>query len=400
MIYRKFMVFMPIVVFAIACTPTREGNTSAASVHERAVVIDTHSDFLDRSEIDGSGLNDDVPEAQTTIRKMQQGMVDAQFFAIFVPPAFEEYGFTRRTNELIDRFTSEVDTNSQHIEFVTDTGGIQRLANSGKIAALIGIEGGHSIENDLANISRFYDRGVRYMTLTWANSNDWAGSSGDDSRSSGLSSLGVQIVHEMNRLGMMVDISHSSDATFWDVMSTTRSPVIASHSSARGVANSERNLSDEMIIAMADNGGVIQVNFHPAHLDADFGQRRIALLEGAESQFEALNLQYGNNPIELDKKMFALEKTLERQLSPPNMSRIVDHIDHIVGLVGVDHAGLGSDFDGMGATPEDMEHIGKIANITEELLRRGYSIADVRKILGGNFLRVFSENETIAKESR
>lgn len=390
------------VVFVLAgglmlATGCRQAETDAMALHKSAIVIDTHSDFLDRTAIDGHSLRDDVDGAQTTLSKLRAGDIDAQFFSIFVPPAYESYGFKKRTDELIDRLEKEVDLNAQAIEIVASVTGIERLANSGKIAALLGIEGGHSIEADVSNIDYFYDRGVRYMTLTWANTNKWADSSGDEPRWGGLNDIGRAVVRRMNKRGMMVDISHVSDETFYDVMATTTSPVIASHSSARGVMNHKRNMSDEMIKAVGKNGGVIQVNFYSKHLDQAFADQFDAAMEKNAKNYQALTEQYSDDLIEQDKQLWAFEKALESQLTAPPASMIVDHIDHIVSVAGIDHAGLGSDFDGMGAPPEGMEHVGKMANITMELVKRGYGAEDVRKILGGNLIRVLTENERLAE---
>ncbi|WP_164117393.1 dipeptidase [Sphingorhabdus sp. Alg239-R122] len=382
-------------VFLTSCTQNtdEDGAQSARDTHSSAIVIDAHSDFLDRTAIDGAHINEDPEGAQTSLSKLEQGGVDAQFFSVFVPPAFAEYGFAKRTDELIDTLQAEVAAHPDRIEIVHDTAGINRLANTGKVAALIGIEGGHSIENDLGRLRHFYGRGVRYMTLTWTNTNDWADSSGDEPRWNGLNDLGLSIVKEMNGLGMMIDISHVSDETFWDVIRATGSPVIASHSDVRGVMDDPRNMSDDMVKAVAENGGVIQVSFYSAYVDSDFAEAFAAAKARAKDRFDALENKYANDPIALDKAAWSLEKSIEFSLPAPTVADVVDHIDHVVKIAGIDHVGLGSDFDGMGAPPSGLEHAGQIPNITAELVRRGYGRADIEKILGGNLLRVFAENE-------
>nr|XP_061811685.1 dipeptidase 1-like [Nerophis lumbriciformis] len=382
------------IILAAGC---RAVQPDALVLHKSAIVIDTHSDFLDRTAIDGLSLTDDVAGAQTTLSQLRAGYIDAQFFSVFVPPAYSQYGFKRRTDELIDRLEEEVNQNAESIELVTSVAGIEQLANSGKVAALLGIEGGHSIEAEIANVDHFYDRGVRYMTLTWSNTNQWADSSGDEPRWGGLNETGRAVVRRMNKLGMMVDISHVSDDTFHDVMATTTSPVIASHSSARALMKHKRNMSDRMIEAVGKNGGVIQVNFYSKHLDQAFADQFNAAMEKNSAKYQALAEQYSDDPVEQDKQLWAFEKALEYQLTPPPASMIVDHIDHIVKVAGIDHVGLGSDFDGMGAPPAGMEHVGKMPNITKELVKRGYGAQDIRKILGGNLMRVLAENERLAK---
>ncbi len=391
------VLFIPLGLLLLGgCGDTRLKD--AASLHQGAIVIDTHSDFLDRSAIDGSHLSDDPIGAQTTLTKLKEGQVDAQFFSVFVPPAFEDYGFSRRADELIDRLYAEAAANSDDVEIVTSAAGIRRLANSGKIAALMGIEGGHAIEGDLGKLEHFYRRGVRYMTLSWANTNAFADSSGDAPRWGGLNTLGEQVVKTMNRLGMMVDISHVSDETFWDVMAVTTSPVIASHSDVRGIVDHKRNMGDKMIRAIADNGGVIQISFYAQYVDQNFADQFEVAKAAAKPRFDALKQRYGDDPVELDIQEWSLEISIEQGLTPPSVAKVVDHIDYVVKLGGIDHVGLGSDFDGMGAPPAGLENIGKVSAITDELVRRGYSGADVRKILGENLLRVLAQNESRAEQ--
>lgn len=387
--------------FLLACShlsfAVDDLGSKAARIHKNSIVIDTHSDFLDRSAIDGSGLADDTVGSQTTLRKLREGQVDAQFFSVFVPPAYSEYGFALRANELIDRLEGEIVEHSGTLEKAVSVEQIRLISQREKIAVLMGIEGGHAIENSLENLTRFYQRGVRYMTLTWSNTNTWADSSGDVARWGGLNGLGVQVVKRMNDLGMMIDISHVSDETFWDVLSITRSPVIASHSGVRAVMDNKRNMGDDMIRAVARNGGVIQVTFYARYVDQTFYDQFKLAERSAQGQFLQLEEKYAHDPVELDLRQWSLELALERKIAPPSALKVVDHIDHIVQLVGIDHVGLGSDFDGMGTPPAGLEHVGKIATITHELVKRGYSEADIEKVLGGNLLRVFEGNEKNAK---
>ena len=384
----------------VSCAPSNEEKSlrDFQQIHSNAIVIDSHSDFLDRSAIDGSHINEDPLGAQTSLSKFKQGGIDAQFFSVFVPPAYENFGFAKRTDALIDRLQAEIASHPDEIVLALSSGDIHKLANSGKVAALIGIEGGHSIENEMRKLDHYYDRGVRYMTLTWANSLEWAGSSGDEGSHRGLSDFGKKVVAKMNDLGMMVDISHVSDATFWDVIATSRSPVIASHSSLRSIAESPRNMSDDMIKAVGKNGGVVQINFYSQFVKREFLEEFDALKKKAESKFKALKKKYKDDPINLDKELWSLEKKIELNVTPPTVNDLVKHIDKAVTLAGIDHVGLGSDFDGMGAPPKGIEHIGKMPNITKELARRGYQQEEIEKILGGNLLRVLKENERLAQK--
>ena len=387
-------------IFSHSAFAIEDDDRKAARIHKNAIVIDTHSDFLDRSAIDGSGLGDDTMGSQTTLRKLREGEVDAQFFSIFIPPAYAQYGFAKRANELIDRLEQEIVEHSDQVEKAVSVEQIHRISQRGKIAALMGIEGGHAIEKNLEKLGEFYQRGVRYMTLTWSNTNEWADSSGDVARWNGLNDFGFQVVKNMNDLGMMIDISHVSEETFWDVMSITRSPVLASHSGVRAVMGNKRNMSDQMIRAVARNGGVIQVTFYARYVDQHFYDQFELAERAAQAQFRQLEQKYAHDPVELDQQQWSLELALEKKIPPPTALKVVDHIDHIVKLVGVDYVGLGSDFDGMGTPPEGLEHVGKLATITQELVKRGYAEADIQKVLGGNLLRVFEENEKNANSGQ
>ncbi len=377
---------------------TAAADSDAKRIHEEALVIDTHSDFLFRSDLDGSALTDDPPLAQTTLGKLEQGGVDAQFFAVWVPPEYKRYGYARKTLELIDDFYRQIDLSPERIEMARTVADIKRIAESGKVAALMGIEGGHSIENRLELLRNYYRLGVRYMTLTWSNNNDWADSSSDVVKWGGLTDFGVAVVEEMNRIGMMIDISHVADTTFRDVMKTTRAPVIASHSSVRALNTHKRNMSDEMIVALAENGGVIQINFYPMFLDQQFHDAAYQALFAAKPEYATLATEYLDDQIGLMGPQWELYRKIADTLEKPPLSVLVDHIDHVVKLVGPDHVGLGSDFDGVSSLPIGMEHAGKLPALTEALVAKGYSEEDIRKILGGNLLRVMAEVEKVAAE--
>ena len=281
---------------------------------------------------------------------------------------------------------------------------IERARREHKLAALLGIEGGHSIENDIRLLRDYYRLGVRYMTLSWSNTNEWADSSGDINdpkieHHNGLTEGGKQIVTEMNRLGMLVDISHVADKTFWDVIEVTKAPVIASHSSARALTNHSRNMTDDMLRAVAKNGGVVQVNFYNAFIDENYRKaaeaQRPEELKAREARGNELKI--AGKPV-----TYILLEQVGREwaakIPRPPLSSLIDHIDHIAKVAGIDHVGLGSDFDGVsGATPQGIDSAADLPKITQALLDRGYSADDIRKILGGNLLRVFREAEQVSR---
>jgi membrane dipeptidase len=282
---------------------------------------------------------------------------------------------------------------------------IERAHKQKKLAALMGIEGGHSIENDIRLLRDYYRLGVRYMTLSWSNTNEWADSSGDIDdpkieHHNGLTDFGKQVVLEMNRLGMMVDISHVADKTFFDAIATTKAPVIASHSSARALTNHPRNMTDEMLRAVTTNGGVVQVNFYDAFIDDSYRKAADAQKKDAEAAVEAriAELKAAGKPVTyLDKDRISREWAAK--IPRPPLKSLIDHIDHIAKIAGVDHVGLGSDFDGVsGATPEGIDSAADLPKITQALLDRGYSAEDIHKILGENLLRVFRAVEKVSRE--
>ena len=271
----------------------------------------------------------------------------------------------------------------------------------------MGIEGGHSIENDIHLLRDYYRLGVRYMTLSWSNTNEFADSSGDMTKPNvehhnGLTDGGKQIVLEMNRLGMLVDISHVADKTFWDTIAVTKAPVIASHSSARALTNHARNMTDDMLRAVAKNGGVVDVNFYSAFVDEDYRKANEAQAKDREAARKAyidkLTAQRKTpNYLDLDR----IDREWSAKIPRPPLSSLADHIDHVAKIAGVDHVGLGSDFDGVsGATPQGIDSAADLPKVTQALVDRGYSATDIRKILGGNVLRVFADAERVSREMR
>jgi membrane dipeptidase len=347
----------------------------AAKLQHASIVIDTHNDITSAITDDGFdiGARDTSGKNQTDIPRMKEGGLKAEFFAIYVAAKYaKEGGSARRAMEMIDGVYEQARRHPESLEMASGADDIRRIHKSGRIAALMGIEGGHAIEDSLPALRLFYKLGVRYMTLTHTNSNNWADSAGGignppQIRHHGLSEFGKEVVREMNRLGMMVDISHVGDETFQDVIEVTQSPVIASHSSCRALTNVPRNLTDEMLKALAKNGGVIQINFYNGFINTEYAKP--------------------GNPVPTKSAQTA------------TLDMLMAHFEHAIKIAGIDHVGIGSDFDGVdGLLPPGMEDISKLPTITYELLKRGHSEADVKKVLGENLLRVLAENERVAKK--
>lgn len=336
-------------------------------VHKSALLIDTHDDIANEQagedrEAAGFDIGPPAPHAQTDLPRLKQGGVGAMFFVSYVAKEFANNGACARGMSFVDSIHRDlIERYPNDFALATTASQIESAHKRGKIAALIALEGGHAIEDSLDNLRAFYGRGVRYMTLTHTNTNHWADSSGDIDNLAvqhhhGLTDFGKEVVREMNRLGMMVDVSHVADETFWDALATSRAPLIASHSNARALANVPRNMTDEMIVALAKKGGVIQINFNCPFLTTE---------------------------------------------KPPRatIADVVAHIDHIRKIAGIDALGIGSDFDGISCAPVGLEDVSKYPNLTRALLEQGYSPADIRKIYGENVLRVMRAVEKVAAKN-
>jgi membrane dipeptidase len=369
----------------------------ARQIHDRAIVVDTHDDVTQRMIFDKKF---DIAARNRTgsldIPRMREGGLDALFFSIWIAGNVTGPVAVKRALDQIDAVREAVRTHPKDLILATTSADIRRAATEGKIAALMGVEGGHMIAEDLAVLRVFAALGVRYMTLTHSLNTAWADSSGDKPAHNGLTAFGKDVVREMNRLGMMVDISHVADKTFFDVLKITRAPVIASHSSARAIANAPRNMTDDMLRAMTKNGGVVMINYHSGFLSEAFrtAQQSPALKtrldEAAKrcGQDEACGI--------LESQRINREAMASGELPKVTWQAIVDHIDHVAKVAGVDHVGLGSDFDGA-TMPLGMEDASKLPKITDALLRKGYSEADVLKILGGNILQIMEAVEKVSK---
>ena len=381
-------------------------------VQKSAIVIDTHADTPQRFLDEHFDLSDPLNGGNLNLDSARKGNLGAEFFSIWVEPTLYKGHYARRTLELIDSVKQQVTRHPDQMEFVTSAAGIEQAHRDHKLASLMGIEGGHSIEDSLALLRQYYALGVRYMTLTWSNSNGWADSSGDDTDQNvphtkeGLTEFGKDVVYEMNRLGMMVDISHVSDKTFYRTLVITRAPVIASHSSARALCNAPRNMTDDMLRAVArsggpdSKGGVVQVNYYSGFISQKYRDALKAMQPEIDKEVQAYKDKLkaeGREPNfeEIDK----IQKAAADQIPRPPLSDLIDHIDHIAKVAGIDHVGLGSDFDGVsGQLPEGIDSAADLPKITAALMARGYSAEDCRKILGGNLLRAFKEVEAVSKQ--
>ena len=370
-------------------------------VHRSAILIDTHNDVTSAT-VAGLDIGKPNTDHMTDIPRMKKGGMGAQFFAVFVSAAFVEGNHSaNRTLQMIDTVKHDiVERYPNDFRFATTAADVRRAHREGKIAALMGIEGGHAIEDSLRLLRRYYDEGVRYMTLTHSNSNHWADSSGDPNQPNhGLSDFGKEVVREMNRLGMMVDISHVADTTFWAALETSRAPIFASHSSCRAISPAPRNMTDEMIVALAKKGGVVQINFSCDFLSPEAFHANEAIADKVRAIRDSLIPKYQNDPNGLrDAMREARQKVGAGDAPRATLADVVKHIDHVVAIAGVDAVGLGSDFDGIGCAPVGLDSVDKWPNLTRALLEEGYTAAEIRKIYGENLLRVMEAVERVAKE--
>ena len=373
-------------------------NRDALSIHRRAVAVDMHADTVQFVIDEGADISRPTETTHLDAPRMREGGLDAQFFSVWVEPEFYGTGGEQaiaRADAQVEAVRALAVRHPALWTFATTAADIRRAHEEGKLAALLGLEGGYAIDERLENVGRYYEMGVRYMSLTWTVSLPWAGSSGDAAgRGRGLSEFGREVVGEMNRLGMMVDVSHVSDPTFWDIVETTRKPIVATHSNARALVAEPRNLTDDMIRAVAETGGVVCVVFYPAFVEPGWRAKREAVdAEIAAAVGEAGQRATGRGSFRRIARDRVREREYARRLPAVPLARVVDHIDHMVRLVGVEHVGVGSDFDGIQAVPAGLASVADFPALTAELLRRGYTAADVEKILGGNILRVMEEVE-------
>jgi membrane dipeptidase len=363
------------------------------------LIIGTHIDTPGYIVDEGYQLVEEHHYYETDIPRLRRGRVGAVFFGVYVPPQdFPQPLWVTRTLEWIDALHEEVRRNPKDLEMASTADDIVRIRRAGKVAALLGLEGGQLISDSLPVLRDYYRLGIRYMTLTHFKTNDWADSGTDQAVHNGLSPFGREIVKEMNRLGMMVDISHVSDKTFYDAIETSRAPVIASHSSLRALCNIPRNMSDDMLRALAHNGGVIFINFNTAYLDERAAAAFTRLHSARDHEIADMLTLNRSNPRRWEMKR-AIQQRYKAQLPAVDIGAVLRHIDHAAKTIGADYVGLGSDFDGVsGMVPDGMEDVSKYPALVKGLIDMGYSDADIRKVMGGNLLRVMRANEAVARE--
>ena len=385
------------ILFALALlTTTTIFSQKYKKVHNKAVVVDTHNDFPSASIEKKVSLDAELlGKTHTDLARLRTGGIDVQIFSIFCGPEQQHpYAFANREIDSVYEWANRA---PNRMTIVRTPGELKQAIKENRLAAMMGVEGGHMIEDKIENLDALYVRGVRYMTLTWNNSTSWATSAADETTKGdslthkGLTDLGKKIVQRMNDLGMLIDISHNGEQTFWDVIKLTKKPIIASHSCVWAFCHHRRNLKDNQIKAIAKNGGVIQLNFYAGFLDSTYEKKAAQLIAKHKPEIDSL-VAHGTQPDYAGIMTMEKYKEETNAIRPP-LSLLIDHLDYIVKLVGVDFVGLGSDFDGIEAAPRELNGVQDFPLITKALLERGYSKKDIRKILGENFLRVFKANQ-------
>lgn len=390
--FRRFFCSL---VALLALLPTAAGNgkdegrEAFMEIHRKAIVFDAHCDtamrLVGESPID---LGERQKDGHIDLPRAREGGLDAQIFAVWVPPQMPESAYSERAFEMIDALWEQARKHQSDMEIALDGRDVRRIVKRGKLAAVIGIEGAHVIGDDPSVLRSFYERGVRCLTLTWMNTNLIADSSDDSTRWHGLSEKGREVIHEMDSLGMLIDCAHASQETVFDVLGETSNPIIVSHSCMRALCDIPRNVSDEVLRAVAAKGGVVCVNFYVGFLAEDHNRRIMSLYSKYRARARELATAFDGSE---ERAWRAIHGAFEEEIAeipPVPVSVLVDHIDHAVKVAGVEHVGLGSDFDGISLPPEGLEDVSCLPRITEELLERGYSAVDIEKILGGNLLRV------------
>jgi len=389
------------IIVSAQTTSTPKISPRARELHFHSIVIDTHDDTTQRLLDPQFNLDARHTDGQIDIPRMKQGGLDAIFFSIWMPGTVTGPTAVEKALDMIDAVREQARLHPNDIILSRTAADVRRAFAEHKIAALMGVEGGHMINNDLAVLDTFAALGVRYMTLTHTVNTDWADSANDKPAHNGLTDFGKQVVRRMNRDGIMIDISHVADKTFYDAIATSKAPVIASHSSCRALCDAPRNMTDDMIKTLAAHGGVIQINYHVGFLSQDYANFNKAHPEIGKQLQDEVKAKCGSGENEACQIMTENELVhkmmLDGTVPRVDWTKIVDHIDHAVKLAGADHVGLGSDYDGSDM-PIGMEDVTHLPEITQALLDRGYSDSDIKKILGENTLRVMSECERISRE--
>ncbi len=384
--------------FTLALFSSPAFSQSYKKLHEKAIVIDTHNDFISTGIEKGKSFDQNLKGiTHSDLKRMKEGGIDVQVFSIFCDENYGKGTAYAFANREIDTLYATVARNPNRMMIVRNSKDLQTAVSTGKLGAMMGVEGGHMIEDEISNLEKLHARGARYMTLTWNNSTSWASSAADERAKKdlghpyGLNALGEQIVKRMNELGMIVDISHVGERTFYDAIRISTKPVIASHSCAYALCPVPRNLTDEQIKAVGKNGGVIHLNFYSGFVDSSFRDKNNAFIRKHQQEKDSL---LKSNPSDFYANLYLHEKYKDEiDGVRPSLTLLIDHLDHIVKLIGVNHVGLGSDFDGINSSPRELNDVTNMPLITEELMKRGYSKKDIFKILGGNFIRVLKANE-------
>jgi membrane dipeptidase len=371
--------------------------SESEALHRRSIIVDGHCDTPYRLLRHNVHLDEHDPEAQADLRSLQASGITASFFAAYVPPFYADRGAAAFARRLIDLIETETARRPDALTLCTDSAGIRAAKRDGKIAVMIGVEGGHAIEDSLDILRELYSRGARYMTLTHVNTNHWCDSSGDAPRHGGLTDFGREAVRAMNDLGMIVDVSHISDDAFRHVIETTRVPVVATHSSARALCRHPRNMTDDMLRELARNGGVCMINFFSAFISDEVAQ--VIMAANKKPKKNVGDPTGGTEEMPDDRTDWDTYLAWFQTLGCPTatLDQVADHIFHVANVAGIDHVGIGSDFDGVPALPDGLGNANRLPMLTARLLERGMSEGDVEKVLGGNFMRVF---EAVERESR
>jgi membrane dipeptidase len=371
---------------------TTSHTTEVPDVHRRAIIVDGHCDTPYRLLRHNVHLDEHDTEAQADLASLRDGGITASFFAAYVPPFYANRGAAKFAHRLIDIILAEAERNPAQLSFCTDSEGIRAAKRDGKVALMIGVEGGHAIEDSLDILRQLYDRGARYMTLTHVNTNNWCDSSGDAGRHGGLTDFGRDVVRTMNDLGMIVDISHVSDNAYQHVLETTRVPIVATHSSCRALCRHPRNMTDDMLRDLAKNGGVCMINFFSAFLNDEVAKVLMHAQKRPKKESDGLG---GTEEMPDDRTDWDGFLHWFNSLGCPTatLDDAADHVFHAASVAGIDHVGIGSDFDGVPALPQNLTTAAMLPRLTARLLERGMSEEEVLKVLGGNFMRVFGAVE-------
>ena len=370
--------------------------TDPLQLHMDAIVIDGHADTISRFLDDGEDLGAETGKGHLDLPRMFRGGLDAQFMSCWVEPKYvQRKESAKRAFRMIDAVKQWAATYPDRLTIARTAADVRRAVARKQVCGILCIEGGHAIEEDLGLLRCFFELGVRYMTLTWNNSLSWAEAARDPGKVKGLTEFGREVVREMNRLGMLVDLSHVSENTFYDAIAVANTPVIASHSCARALCDHVRNLTDDQLRALAKNGGVVGVNFYSGFLSQTFYDRKKTADAADDDERAAAREKHKDDPAAMDRALKEISRRYDRSealMARPPLDLLIDHIEHIAKTAGIDHVGLGSDFDGVTALPEGVNDCSELPNLTRRLLERGFGENDVRKILGENFLRVMEQS--------